>query len=94
MVLATLLLLLVLAQQPGVLPDTPWSCPPTHPVKGYLLASGARIYHVPGSTWYEEASPERCYASETDALRDGSRPARTPTLPARPDDLVRYDTAP
>lgn len=92
--LAALVLLLLLAQRPGVSPDTPWSCPPTHPVKGYLSATGARIHHVPGSTWYEEASPERCYASETEALRDGSRPPRAPMLPARPDDLVRYDTAP
>jgi hypothetical protein len=33
--LAAGLLVLVLAQGP-VPPDTPWSCPPTHPVKGYL----------------------------------------------------------
>jgi hypothetical protein len=91
---AALVLLLILAQRPGVSPDTPWSCPPTHPVKGYLSVSGARTYHLPGSTWYEEASPERCYASESEALRDGSRPARGPMPRRRTDDLVRYDTAP
>lgn len=86
--LAALLLVLALAQRPGVPPDTPWSCPVTHPVKGYLSETERRIYHLPGSTWYEEASPERCYASEADALRDGSRPARAPTPSRRTDDLV------
>ena len=83
------LLLVIALQRPGVPPDTPWSCPATHPVKGYLSESGRSIYHLPGSPWYEEASPERCYASETDALRDGSRPARTPVPRRRTDDLVR-----
>jgi hypothetical protein len=83
------LLLVVALQRPGVPPDTPWSCPVTHPVKGYLSESGGRIYHVPGSAWYEEASPERCYASEGEALRDGSRPPPTPAPRRRTDDLVR-----
>ena len=83
-----MLLVLALAQRPGVPPDTPWSCPATHPVKGYLSESGRRIYHLPGSTWYEEASPERCYATEEDALRDGSRPARPPGPRLRSDELV------
>ena len=86
--LAALLIVLALMQRPGVPPDTPWSCPVTHPVKGYLSQFSGRIYHVPGSTWYEEASPERCYASESDALRDGSRPARPLTPRRRTDDLV------
>jgi hypothetical protein len=87
--LAALLLVLALSQRPGVQPDTPWSCPPSHPVKGYLSESGRRIYHVPGSQWYEEASPERCYASEADALRDGSVPPLRPAPRRRTDDLVR-----
>jgi hypothetical protein len=86
--LATVLLVLAL-QRPGVPPDTPWSCPPTHPVKGYLTDAGRRTYHVPGGAWYEEASPERCYASEAEALRDGSRPARNPVPRRRTDDLAR-----
>jgi hypothetical protein len=52
--LAALLLVLALAPWPGVPPDTPWSCPVTHPVKGYqgyLSESGRRIYHLPGSSW-------------------------------------------
>jgi len=83
------LLLLIALQRPGVPPETPWSCPATHPVKGYLSESGRLVYHVPGSLWYEEASPERCYASETEALQDGSRPARPPIPRRRTDDLAR-----
>jgi hypothetical protein len=92
--LAALVLVLALAQRPGVPPDTPWTCPASHPVKGYLSESGRRFYHVPGSPWYEEASPERCYASEGEALRDGSRPWGDPLPRRRTDDLVRYDTRP
>jgi len=87
--LAALLLVLALGPRPGVPPDTPWSWPATHPVKGYLSESGRRIYHLPGGTWYEEASPERCYASEADALRDGGRPWRDPAPWRRTDDLAR-----
>ncbi len=84
-----LVLMFVMAERPGVLPDTPWSCPETHPIKGYLsVESGRRVYYTPGSRFYEEASPERCYASEADARRDGSRPARSP-IPRWPaDDLT------
>ena len=61
----------------GVPPDGPWACPESHPIKGYLSReSDRRIYFVPGNRFYEEASPERCYASESEAQRDGSRPAR------------------
>ncbi|MGH7279778.1 MAG: hypothetical protein ACREJG_13980 [Candidatus Rokuibacteriota bacterium] len=67
----------VFAARPGVLPDTPWSCPESHPIKGYVShESGLRVYHLPGGPFYEEASPERCYASEEEAARDGRRPAR------------------
>jgi len=70
-------------QRPGVEPVTPWSCPESHPIKGYVSTeSGARVYHVPGGRFYEEASPERCYASDEEARRDGSRPAREPRAPA------------
>jgi hypothetical protein len=88
-VVATIVLALLIAQRPGVLPDTPWSCPPTHPIKGYVSAeSGRRVYYVPGSRFYEEASPERCYAKEEDALQDGSRPTRSPAQSLPPDDRV------
>ena len=75
--------------RPGVAPDTPWSCPATHPVKGYLSEAGHRIYYAPGAAWYEEASPERCYANESDAVRDGGRPPRRVVPVGRTDDLVR-----
>jgi hypothetical protein len=70
-------------QRPGVDPITPWSCPDTHPIKGYVSTeSGVRVYHMPGGRFYEEASPERCYASDEEARRDGSRPAREPRAPS------------
>ena len=83
--LATAVLVLLLASQapqPGVPPDTPWTCPASHPIKGYLTESGRRIYFPPDSTWYDEASPDRCYASEAEALSDGGRPTRP--RPRRP----------
>ena len=89
MVAALIVVVLFTAERPGVLPDTPWSCPPTHPIKGYVsVESGRRIYHVPGDRFYEEASPERCYASEEDALHDGSRPSRSPSPRWPNDDLM------
>lgn len=74
--LATVVLVLVLAAQPGVPPDTPWTCPASHPIKGYLTESGRRIYFPPGSTWYADASPDRCYASEAETLSDRAGPTR------------------
>jgi hypothetical protein len=66
-------------ERPGVPPETPWACPDSHPIKGYASTeSGRRVYYMPGSRFYEEASPERCYASEDEARRDGNRPARDP----------------
>ena len=81
--LAAVLLLLLLAQRPGVTPDTPWSCPASHPIKGYVTDSGRRIYFPPESAWYDEASPDRCYANEAEALQDGGRPTR-PLRPGAP----------
>lgn len=80
-------LVAALLQRPGVPPDTPWSCPASHPIKGYVSQeSGRRVYYVPGGRFYEEASPERCYASEGEAQRDGSLPAREPRPPRPSDD--------
>jgi hypothetical protein len=73
-------------EQPGVPPDDPWSCPATHPIKGYVsVESGRHVYFLPGTRFYEEASPARCYATEDEARADGSRPAggsehRTPPI--------------
>ena len=67
--------------RPGRPSLDPWSCPPSHPIKGYAGQLG-RIYFVPADPFYDEASPERCYASEDEARRDGSRPRAAP--PPRP----------
>jgi len=54
-------------------PNGDGSCPPTHPIKA-KLASG--IYHVPGGANYDRTRPDRCYASEEAAVRDGLRRAK------------------
>ncbi len=51
-------------------PNDDGSCPASHPIKG-KQASG--IYHVPGGVNYERTRPDRCYADEDAALRDGLR---------------------
>jgi hypothetical protein len=61
------------AERPGVPPPTPWACPPSHPIKGYLSEESGLLFHLPGGRYYEEASPARCYASEEEAGRDGAR---------------------
>lgn len=63
--------------RPGVPAPGPWTCPESHPIKGYLGESG-RVYFVPGGVFYDEASPERCYASEDEARHDGGRPVGEP----------------
>ena len=62
-------------ERPGVPPVTPWACPVSHPIKGYLTEDSGLVYHRPGGRFYEEASPARCYASEDEARRDGARRA-------------------
>ena len=74
-------MLLAQLPRPGVAPDTPWSCPADHPIKGYVTAGARRVYYLPGDRFYEEASPERCYASEDEARRDGARPASSSHAP-------------
>jgi hypothetical protein len=60
--------------RPGVPPPRPWQCPLTHPIKGnFTTYSGERcIYHVPGGQFYSRAKPERCYATEAEAVKDGA----------------------
>jgi hypothetical protein len=80
--------------RPGVRPDTPWSCPASHPIKGYVADQSRRhVYYLPGARFYEEASPERCYASEDEARRDGSRPADEIPV-SRPGDGLVHRGAP
>ena len=61
--------------RPGIAPETPWACPASHPIKGYLTDESGRVYHRPGSRYYEETSPDRCYATEEEARGDGTRRA-------------------
>ena len=64
--------------RPSVRPQDAWTCPATHPVKGnFTTSSGERcIYHVPGGEFYTKTKPERCYATEEEARKDGCRPSR------------------
>jgi len=72
------------AGRPGLAAQDPWSCPASHPIKGYVSAeAGRRLYFVPAHPFYDEASPERCYATEDEARHDGGRPANM-LLPTRP----------
>lgn len=49
--------------------------PVTHPIKGNFTAYSGEpcIYHVPGGGFYTKTKPERCYATEADAVKDGCR---------------------
>ena len=72
------------AGRPGLAAQDPWSCPASHPIKGYVSAeAGRRLYFLPAHPFYDEASPERCYATEDEARHDGGRPANIPA-PTRP----------
>ena len=83
------------AERPGLPAPGPWACPPSHPIKGYVSAeSGRRVYFVPAHPFYDEASPERCYASEDDARHDGSRPAWTPATPPVSGELAHLEGRP
>jgi len=61
--------------RPGAPPQDAWNCPPTHPIKGnFTTYSGERcIYHMQGGEFFGKTKPERCYATEADAVKDGCR---------------------
>ncbi len=61
--------------RPGVPPKDAWMCPLTHPIKGnFTTYSRERcIYHMKGGQFYGRTKPERCYATEADAVKDGCR---------------------
>jgi hypothetical protein len=66
------------AQTPSPRPGVPpqgMACPVTHPIKGnFTTYSGEPcIHHLPGGEFYGKTRPERCYASEAEAVRDGCR---------------------
>ena len=48
-------------------------CPPGYPIKAN---DNSGIFHVPGGRFYERTVPERCYATEDDAVADGYRRAK------------------
>ena len=52
-----------------------FSCPSERPIKGNINRRGERIYHVPGSAFYDRTKPERCFATEEEAQREGFRRA-------------------
>jgi hypothetical protein len=51
-------------------------CPETHPIKGNINARGERIYHVPGSRYYDETIPEVCFLTVEEAEAAGFRPSQ------------------
>ena len=61
--------------RPGVPPQDVWTCSLTHPIKGnFTTYSGERcIYHMKGGQFYGKTKPERCFATEEDAVKDGCR---------------------
>lgn len=79
--LAALLLVAstVAAQTPDARPRVPpqgMSCPISHPIKGNFTPTDPQeycIYHLPGGQFYGRTKPERCYASEAEAVKDGCR---------------------
>jgi micrococcal nuclease len=65
-----------LARRPGVAPLDAWTCPLTSQIKGSFTAPELCVYHLPDSVLYRKVRPDRCYATEVDALRDGCRGSR------------------
>ena len=43
-------------------------CPTSHPIKAKLASM---IYHLPGMLAYSRTNPDRCYATERGATKDG-----------------------
>jgi len=64
--------------RPGAPPEDTWACPTAQPIKGnFTTYSGERcIYHMPGGQFYSKTKPERCYATQEEATRDGCRRSR------------------
>lgn len=55
----------------GGVPPEGLSCPPDAPIKG----TRGHVYHTPASRTYETVVPAICFASTSDALQAGYRPA-------------------
>jgi hypothetical protein len=50
-------------------PVSKYDCPPDAPIKGNQTG----IYHVPGGAYYDETTPEKCFATTEDAENAGYR---------------------
>ena len=48
-------------------------CPTSHPIKAKL---GSKVFRKPETRGYDNSKPDRCYASEDEAQRDGFREAQ------------------
>ena len=61
--------------RPGVPPQDAWTCPLAHPIKGNFTPQSGEpcIYHMKGGQFYSKTKPGRCYATVTDAVKDGCR---------------------
>jgi len=56
----------------GVAPASYQSCPSDYPLKGNQTG----IYHSPGQQYYEQTSPQKCFATPEDAERAGYRASK------------------
>lgn len=59
---------------PDWVPPVDGTCPVSHPIKAN---DNSKIFHLPGGRFYNRTVPERCYATEEAAVRDGYRAAKT-----------------
>lgn len=53
-------------------PVSTYNCPAKAPIKGN---EPSMIYHPPSSPWYDQTTPEQCFATETGAKKAGFRRA-------------------
>jgi hypothetical protein len=61
--------------RPGVRPQDAWACTSTNPIKGNFTTYSGEwcIYYMKGGQYYGKTKPERCYATEDEAGKDGCR---------------------
>ncbi len=58
-------------------PVSEWYCPKSHPIKGNINKKRKTwIYHMPGGSFYNKTKPEKCYATEQDAVAGGFRKSK------------------
>jgi hypothetical protein len=71
--------------RPSVPPQDAGSCPLTHPIEGNFTTYSEEqcFYHMQGWEFFGKTKLERCYATETDAVRHGCRPLEQASLKRR-----------